>query len=89
LDSGEDYKYRLIDSDERHKGLNEIALCGSILLLLKLATIYVCTCSHHLPHTRVLSQELCISTIVKLQNLPSGTDVILKNKIKMYREETT
>ena len=48
LESRAAYKYPLIDSDEGHKDLNQIALRGSILLLLKLATIYMCTCSHHL-----------------------------------------
>ena len=40
------YKYPLIDSDEGHKYLNQIALRVSTLLLLKLTTIYLCTCSH-------------------------------------------
>jgi hypothetical protein len=41
LESRATYKYSLINSDEEHNDLNQIALRGLILLILKLATIYI------------------------------------------------
>jgi hypothetical protein len=70
LESRATYKYLLVNSDKGHNDLNQIALRGSILLILKLATIYLCTCNHQSAETSYLRlQRVALRSVLSRINL--------------------